>query len=146
MEDRLTDAIVEMAHHLGEIIKQDRRYTRYEAADKAFRDTPELTRLMTEYTAQQTALSKVYSTPDVDKELIEAIEGRVNTLYFQITDHPVFKEFTDAKDDVDKLLADVNEEILFAITGERPSASCGGDCSHCASGCSHSHEDEHIYD
>lgn len=146
MEDRLTDVIVEMAHHLGETIKTDRRYARYEAADKAFRETPELNRLITEYTAQQTALSKVYSTPDVDKELIDAIEGRVNTLYFQITENEVFKEFTEAKDDIDQLLKDVNEEILFAITGERPSASCGGDCSHCSSGCSHNHEDEHIYD
>ncbi len=140
MENRLTDAIVEMAHHLGETIKTDSRYSRYEAADKAFRETPELNRLITEYTAQQTALSKVYSTPDVDKELIDAIEGRVNTLYFQITENEVFKEFTEAKDDMDQLLKDVNEEILFAITGERPSASCGGDCSHCSSGCDHSHE------
>lgn len=146
MEDRLTDVIVEMAHHLGETIKTDRRYLRYEEADKAFRETPELNRLITEYTAQQTALSKVYSAPDVDKELITAIEGRVNTLYFQITENEVFKEFNEAKNDIDKLLQDVNEEIIFALTGERPSASCGGDCSHCSSGCSHSHEDEHIYD
>ncbi len=141
MEDRLTDAIVEMAHHLGEIIKTDRRYVRYEAADKAFRETPELNRLLTEYTAQQAALSKVYATPDVDKELIDAIEGRVNALYFQITENEVFKEFTDAKDDIDQLLKDVNDEILFAITGKHPADSCGGDCSHCSSGCGHSHED-----
>lgn len=139
MENKLTDKIVELAHSLGETIKADSRYLRYEEADKAFRETPELNRLITEYTAQQTALSKVYSNPEVDRELIEAIEGRVNTLYFQITENETFKEFNEAKNDVDKLLQDVNEEILFAITGERPSASCGGDCSHCGGSCGHDH-------
>lgn len=145
MEDRLTDVIIEMAHHLGETIKTDRRYDRYAEAEKAFRENGEIARLITEYNAQQTALAKVYSNKEVDRELITAIEGRVNTLYFEITENEVYKEFVEAKEDIDNLIKSVNDEILFAITGERPH-SCSGDCSSCGGSCSHSHDDEHIYD
>lgn len=141
MENNIQNMIIEMAHNLGETIKTSSVYARYEAADKAFRESGDINRLITEYNAQQTALAKVYANKEVDRELITAIEGRVNTLYFEITENEIYKEFVEAKDDIDALIKSVNDEILFAITGERPH-SCGGDCSACGGGCSHSH-DEH---
>ena len=141
MEDRLDDMIIEMAHHLGETIKQDRRFIRYDAAQKAFSDEPSLTRLMTEYNAQQTALQSVYGKPDIDRELTDAIEGRINTLYMEITENEVYKEFVDAKGELDELIKGVNDEIFFVLTGNAPH-SCGGNCSGC-SGCSAADEHSH---
>lgn len=147
MEDRLDDMIIEMAHHLGETIKQDRRFERYEKAQEAFREDGSLSHMITEYNAQQTALSRVYATKDIDQELITAMEGRINTLYFEITENEVFKEFNAAKEEIDNLIKDVNDEIIFVLTGERPH-SCSGDCSSCGSACghNHSHESEEIAD
>ncbi len=142
MEDRLDDMIIEMAHHLGETIKADRRFVRYDAAHKAFQSEPRLTHMMTEYSAQQAALQSVYGKPDVDKTLTDAIEGRINMLYLEITEHPVYKEFVEAKAELDDLIKGVNDEIYFALTGEE-AHSCGGDCASCG-GCSTA--DEHIYD
>ena len=147
MEDRLEDMIIEMAHHLGDTIKEDRRFIRYDAAHKAFADAPELTRLMTEYNAQQAALASVYGKPDIDRELTEAIEGRINTLYMEITENDIYKEFVDAKADLDALIKGVNDEIYFALTGEEPhshAGGCSGNCSACGGGCSV--DDEHMYD
>ncbi len=143
MEDRLDDMIIEMAHHLGETIKQDRRFIRYDAAHKAFEGEPQLTRMMTEYSAQQAALASVAGKPDVGKDLTDAIEGRINTLYLEITENPVYREFVDAKAELDELIKGVNDEIFFALTGEAPKG-CSGDCASCGGGCSTS--DEHIYD
>ncbi len=147
MEDRLDDMIIEMAHHLGDTIKRDRRFVRYDAAHKAFSGAPELTRMMTEYSAQQAALVSVQGKPDVDDELTSAIEGRINTLYLEITENEIYKEFVDAKAELDELIKGVNDEIYFALTGEAPHShegGCSGDCSACGGGCGVA--DEHIYD
>lgn len=136
MENKLENVIIEMAHNLGETIKSSPVYARYEAAEKAFREAGEITRLITEYNAQQTALAKVYGNKEVDRELITAIEGRVNTLYMEITENETYKEFVESKEDIDALIKTVNDEMLFAITGERPH-SCSGDCSACGGSCSH---------
>ncbi len=136
----MENVIIEMAHKLGETIKSTPCYERYTEAEKSFRENGDIARLITEYNAQQTALAKVYSDKEVDRELITAIEGRVNTLYLEITENEVYKEFVAAKEDIDGLIKSVNDEILFAITGERPH-SCSGDCSACGGGCSHSHDE-----
>ncbi len=136
----MENVIIEMAHKLGETIKSTPCYERYTEAEKSFRENGDIARLITEYNAQQTALAKVYSDKEVDRELITAIEGRVNTLYLEITENEVYKEFVESKDEIDNLIKSVNDEILFAITGERPH-SCGGDCSSCGGGCSHSHDE-----
>ena len=134
MEDRLEDMIIEMAHHLGDTIKQDRRFIRYDAAQKAFSHDGTLSRLITEYNAQQAALQSVYGKPEVDRELTEAIEGRINTLYLEITENEIYKEFVEAKSDLDDLRKGVNDEIYTALTGEAPH-NCGGNCSACGGGC-----------
>ncbi len=141
MENNYTEQIVMMAHALGEKIKEDERFLRYDKAEKDFRAAPEISRLITEYNAQQTALSKVYTTEDVDRDLITAIEGRVNTLYMEITENPVFREFNESKDELDALIKEVNDEIFFVLTGQRPH-SCSGDCSTCGSACGHDHSHE----
>ncbi len=146
MEDRLDDMIIEMAHHLGDTIKADRRFVRYDAAQKAFSADANLSRMMTEYNAQQAALASVYSKPEVDRELVTAIEGRVNTLYLEITENEVYKEFAESKLELDTLVKAVNDEIYFALTGEAPHAGgCTGDCSSCGAGCT-SVPEEHIFD
>lgn len=147
MEDRLDDMIIEMAHHLGETIKADRRFIRYDAAQKAFSNENKLSRLITEYNAQQAALSSVYAKPEVDRELITAIEGRVNTLYLEITENEVYREFSEAKAELDALVKGVNDEIYLALTGEAPHAACTGDCASCGAGCSTAESaDANIYD
>lgn len=141
MENMLNDIIIEMAHKLGETIKQDSRFIRYDEAQKLFRDNDSLSRLITEYNAQQTALSRVYAQKDMDQDLITAMEGRINTLYLEITENETFKEFNASKDELDALIKDVNDEIFFVLTGERPH-SCSGDCSSCGSSCGHNHSHE----
>ncbi len=99
--------------------------------------------MMTEYNAQQAALASVHSKPDVDRELTDAIEGRINTLYLEITENAVYREFVESKEELDALIKGVNDEIYTALTGNAPH-SCSGDCSACGGGC-HT-EEEHIYD
>lgn len=139
MENKNNDMIIEMAHSLGEKIKEDERFLRYDAAQTAFRSDEALGRMITEYNAQQTALSRVYATKDIDQELITAMEGRINTLYLEITENETFKEFNSSKDELDALIKDVNDEIFFVLTGERPHSACSGDCSSCGGSCGHDH-------
>ncbi|MGN1128236.1 MAG: YlbF family regulator, partial [Candidatus Flemingiibacterium sp.] len=68
-----------------------------------------------------------------DTELIGLIEKRIHELYHEIMENENMVAFTKAQDVVNAFMAEVNGEITYQITGERP---CTHDCSTCG-GCHH---------
>ncbi len=125
--------IMELAAQLGRAIKEDDRITRMNAATKAYNEDNDLQYKMMEYQVQNTALTEEYKKPEKDMEVIHAIELRINSLYDEIINLPVMVEYNAAQEAVNQFMNEVNEEITFHITGERPS-NCTHDCSTCA-GC-----------
>lgn len=133
-EEKTTEtAILQMAGSLGRLIREDERYAKLTATQNAYREDEELNRLIAEYNAQQTALSAAYAEKDRDNDAIRSIDARINTLYMEITENENYKNYVEAKELFDALISEVNDEIMFNITGEYPH-HCGGECSGC-SGC-----------
>ena len=58
------------------------------------------------------------------------IHARIDELAAEITSDSLYIAFTQAQAEVNALMNEVNEEIKFCITGERPS-DCTHDCSTC---------------
>ena len=85
-------------------------------------------------------LEEVLITSDVGVEttvkIIEAIEHRLDEIVSQVTSNPIFVKANEANEAVNKLMQEVNAEIEFQITGQRP---CTHDCSSCGSDCGHHH-------
>lgn len=123
--------IMELAAELGKKIKEDERIKNLKKAEEAYQSNPDLQRLMVEYNAQNTALTEEYKKPEKDDEFIKRIERRINELYHEITEHPVMIEYQNAQEIVNQFMNEVNSEISYQITGERP---CSHDCSSCG-GC-----------
>ena len=73
------------------------------------------------------------SAEESDKTVIENLKNRLEELSREITKNENYSNFAAAQQAMDALMADVNGEIKFCITGERPS-TCTHDCSSCA-GC-----------
>lgn len=119
--------IMELAHELGTMLKKTDVMRRAEAAEIAFHADAALQADINEYNAQQQAM---IGTDDEDFK--KAIRERIESLYEKIISYPTYAEYLQANDAVTKLMGEVNEEINFAITGER--SSCGGNCSSCG-GC-----------
>ncbi|MCQ2421215.1 MAG: YlbF family regulator [Clostridia bacterium] len=125
--------IMELAQLLGKAIKEDEAVKRMEAATEAYKADADLQYKVAEYNVQTMALTAEYKKPEKDMEVIHAIETRINTLYDEIAALPVMVEYNAAQEGVNALMNEVNAEITFHVTGEKPS-SCTHDCSTCA-GC-----------
>ena len=87
-----------------------------------------------EYQVQQKALENEVVKPEKDMHLIELIQNRIDVLYKEISNDPVFIELNDAQVAVNDLMNAINSTITFNITGEIPS-NCTHDCSTCGGGC-----------
>lgn len=127
--------IMEIAAQLGEAIKEDNRIKTLNRCREAYENDEELASRMTEYNVQQKALSDQFAAAERDQVVIEQIQHRIDELYHLISTAPTFVALNAAQEAVNAFMNEVNEEITFHITGERP---CTHDCSTCG-GCGHSH-------
>ena len=127
--------IIELAHALGEEIAKSDEIRALEAAKDAFQADEPLQKMMSEYEAERRALGQEFAknADDTDKTVIENLKKRLEELSTEIMKNENYSRFASAQQAMDALMADVNAEIKFCITGERPS-TCTHDCSTCA-GC-----------
>ena len=128
--------IMELAAQLGQAIKADSRVAKMEEAKVAYEKDEKIQQLMLEYNTQQIALAEEYKRETVDQKIIEAIENRLNEIVEAVTTSETFLKINAAQEAVNALMNEVNGEIEFQITGQRP---CTHDCSSCGSDCGHHH-------
>ncbi len=128
------NAIIEKAHELGLLIAASDEMRELERTKNTFDMDAELTALMSEYETERKLLGEEFSKPEgeADEIAIANLRARLEELTKIITTNPTYIAFSTAQDAVTKLMADVNAEIKFCITGERD--NCTHDCSTC-SGC-----------
>lgn len=125
--------IFELAAALGNKLKEDERLVALEQAKKDYEEDALLKQYMTEYAVQEKAMQAAVASEERDLHLIEAVQGRIDTLYRQISEHPVFVRLNTAQTAVNELMNAVNNTIMTQITGEEP-GGCTHNCSTC-SGC-----------
>lgn len=128
--------IMELAAQLGQAIKADERVIKMDNARVAYEADTGVQQLMFEYNMQQIALQEEYKKTSIDKNVIEAIEKRIDQIVTEVTANPTFIALNEAEEAVNALMQEVNAEITFQITGKRP---CAHDCSSCGSDCGHHH-------
>ena len=127
--------VIELAHALGEEIAKSEEIRALEEAKNAFQADEPLQKLMSEYEAERRALGEEFAknADESDKTVIENLKKRLEELSAEIMKNENYAKFASAQQAMDALMADVNAEIKYCITGERPS-TCTHDCSSCA-GC-----------
>ena len=126
--------IIELAHQLGTEIAKSDEIKNLNETKNAFDSNPELQALMSEYEAERVLLGQEFSKEngDIDEKAIADLRARIEELTREISANPIYIAFATAQNNMNKLMADVNAEIKFCITGERE--NCTHDCSTC-SGC-----------
>ena len=128
--------IMELAAQLGQAIKADARVAKMEEAKVAYEKDEKIQSLMLEYNTQQIALAEEYKREAIDQKIIDAIEARLDAIVAEVTASETFVQINEAQEAVQALMTEVNAEIEFQITGQRP---CSHDCSSCVSDCGHHH-------
>ncbi|MBQ7921872.1 MAG: YlbF family regulator [Clostridia bacterium] len=138
MEEILTQEMKDTIAALGTLIKADPRHAAIQAAIAEYERCEELNGMIAEYNTQQNLLSDAFAkTQEGDEngeELRDTIQNRIDQLYDEITNHPVYTAYVDAKNAFDALTNEVYAELQFVITGSRP---CSHDCSSCGGSCQH---------
>ena len=129
--------IIELAHMLGEQIAKSDEIKTLEAAKDAYERDAELQSKMSEYETERKLMAEEFSknTDDIDQKAIADLRARIEELTKEICVNDKYIAFANAQKAMNDLMAEVNAEIKFCITGERPS-TCTHDCSTCG-GCSH---------
>ena len=124
--------IIELAHKLGEEIAKSEEIANLEAAKGEFQSDKELQDKMSEYETQRMLLGQEFSksTDEADQKAIADIRARIEELSSEISASEKYQKFAAAQQAMNALMAEVNAEIKFCITGERPS-ECTHDCSTC---------------
>ncbi|MBO7250336.1 MAG: YlbF family regulator [Clostridia bacterium] len=125
--------IMEIAALLGKTLKEDERLVRLEEAKNAYTSDVELQKKLLEYEVQQTALQGEITKPERDTAFIDIIQNRIDVLYKEITESPVFIKLNEVQAEVNELMNAVNMTITANITGEEP-GSCTHNCATCG-GC-----------
>ena len=129
----MKERIIQIANMLGmEIAKSDEIKT-LEAAKAAYQTDDALQALMSEYETDRMLLAEEFSKDEVDQEAAAKLRERIEELTAEIMKNQNYIAFSEAQRGMNALMAEVNAEIKFCITGERPS-ECTHDCSTC-SGC-----------
>ena len=124
--------IIELAHLLGEEIAKSDEIKNLELAKDEFQSDAALQNKMSEYEAERLLLGKEFAKDpaDADQRAIADLRARIEELSSEIGSNPKYIKFAEAQRAMNALMADVNDEIKFCITGERPS-DCTHDCSTC---------------
>ncbi len=124
--------IIELAHALGEEIAKSDEIKNLEAAKAEFQTNAELQAKMSEYEAERILLGQEFAKnpSEADAKAIADLKARIEELSGEISKHESYIKFANAQADMNALMAEVNAEIKFCITGERPS-DCTHDCSTC---------------
>lgn len=123
--------IIEIAHMLGMEIAASDEIAALEKAKAAFDADAELQAKMSEYEAERKLLGEEFTKDpsEADQKAIADLRARIQELTAEISVNPIYAAFAEAQQNMNKLMADVNEEIKFCITGER--SDCTHDCSTC---------------
>ena len=126
--------IIELAHQLGMEIAGSDEIKALNETKNAFDSNAELQALMSEYEADRVLLGQEFSkdNAEIDEKAIADLRARIEELTREVSKNPIYITFAEAQQNMNKLMADVNAEIKFCITGERD--NCTHDCSTC-SGC-----------
>ena len=132
MNEILTPEMKAAAAALGELVKADERNAAIQNAVEEYEHSEELNNLIAEYNTQQDLLADAYAKGEASDDFKAAIQTRIDSLYEQITNHPVYTAYLTAKQAFDALTSEIFAELQFVITGQRP---CSHDCSNCHSNC-----------
>ncbi len=127
--------IIELAHALGEEIARSEEIANLEKTKAAFSQDAALQDKMNEYEADRMLLGQEFAknADEADERAIADLRARIAELSAEISKNPLYIAFSEAQNSMNNLMAEVNAEIKFCITGERPE-KCTHDCSTC-SGC-----------
>ena len=130
----MTEEIRKMAEALGKLLKDSDEVKAATAAKAVYDNDEAVQQAIFEYNTQNAVLAKEYQKDEKDEVFMETVKKRIGELYNEIVNNPAYTAYVQAEEQIGNLMKEVNDELNFQITGERPQSACTGNCSSCG-GC-----------
>ena len=127
--------IIELAHTLGLAIAESDEIKALEAAKAQYEQDADLQAKLAEYETDRKLLTEEFIKEDGEEKeaAVQKLRDHMEALAAEIVVNENYVAYTTAQNGLNALMAEVNAEIKFCITGDRPT-KCTHDCSTC-SGC-----------
>ena len=127
--------IIELAHTLGLAIAESDEIKALELAKEQYEADAALQAKLSEYETDRKLLTEEFIKEDGEQKdaAVKKLREHMEALAAEIVVNDKYAAYTAAQTALNELMAEVNAEIKFCITGERPT-KCTHDCSTC-SGC-----------
>lgn len=126
--------INEKAKELGELIKESEQFKRMQLAELAVNSNTALQDQFKEFNALRERMMGLMDKGIDDKTIIDPLNLQIKDLYEKVMQSDLMKEYNEARKDFDSMLQNVNNIMMFYITGELPGCS-ESDCASCGGGC-----------
>ena len=124
--------IIDKARELGGLLAESNEMTIYKAAEAKMQADEKSTKLMSDYKKLQIEMVKL-TRGNAEKEAIEETKQKLLATQDEINTYEVTYNFLKSKADVEAMMKQVNDIIIFSITGE---TGCSDDkCKSCGGGC-----------
>ena len=132
--------VIQNARQLGKTIQEDERFSKLRVATLQKEGDGQLRDLMSDFNSKRAELNGEMRKPERDNSKIEQLNASLGELYTAIFQNENMKNYADARDEMNNLIAFVNQIITGSADGKDPFTieyedNCGGGCSSC-SGCS----------
>ncbi len=141
--------IMEIARMLGEKLAQSDEYKRFCETRDICKANPLLKAKLDEFKVQKNVYEIENGKEDLDENLLDAVNSRLEVLYKEITEHPEMKEYTQAEERLNLLMGAINMTITSYITPENLTSGSSDDydcddegsegCTHNCSTCKGCH-------
>ncbi len=124
--------VIEKAKELGLAIQQDPRYEAFMQMQAAYENDRELVGLLDNFEKVKGELIAENQKEEKDAVKMAALNETMRSFYQEIVGNGTMQQFQAAKNELDRLMREVNGIINFYVTGEEPCSpdKCAG-CSGC---------------
>ena len=124
--------VIEKAKELGLAIQQDPRYEAFMQMQAAYENDRELVGLLDNFEKVKGELIAENQKEEKDAVKMAALNETMRSFYQEIVENGTMQQFQAAKNELDRLMREVNGIINFSVTGEEPCSpdKCAG-CSGC---------------
>ena len=130
----MTEEIRKKAEELGKLLKDSDEVKAANSAKAVYDNDEAVQQAIFEYNTQNAVLAKEYQKDEKDEVFMETVKKRIGELYNEIVNNAAYTAYVQAEEQIGNLMKEVNDELNFQITGERPQSACTGNCGFCG-GC-----------
>ena len=128
------DAVFQKTRELGQALMERETYQKMKAAEDKAMANREASTTMAEFLEKRTELQAMMQSENPDPGAMKRLSDEMDGIQERLQMIDDIVALTEARNEFNSLIAQINQVLQFIVTGRMEESSCGGDCGSCG-GC-----------